>query len=317
MLNLESLSYGYGRSLLYQGFAAQVREPGVYGLFGRNGSGKSTLLKLMSGLLTPWGGRCQVLGHVPRAREAEFLAQVYLVPEEFHLPDLTPLRLMDHHAGFYPRFSAAHYTDYLAELEVPTDVRFGAMSLGQKKKAAMAFALATLTPVLLMDEPTNGLDIVSRSQFKRLLKRPEQAERLVLISTHQAHDLESVLTHIWFIDQGRLALDAPMQRLGQSLVMGVEDAATLQARAAQGQTPIYQEPLGQQVAYVADRKLWSSSEPDVGADHPIQLELLYKALSFNREGVLKAVNAMGAVNAADAVNTAVFSNPSTVSGAMA
>ena len=294
MFNIESLSYGHGHSLLFDRFSARAQEPGVYGLFGPNGSGKSTLLKLMSGLLTPWSGRCEVLGYVPRDRDPVFLAQVYLVPEEFHLPDLTPLRLMNDHAGLYPRFSARHYSDYLSALDVPTKIRFSAMSLGQKKKAVMAFALATQTPILLMDEPTNGLDIVSRSAFKRLLRQPEQQERLIIISTHQAHDLESVLTHLWFIGQGRLILNVAMENLAQCLLMGAANAEELIARHAQGQATIYQEPLGQQVAYVAARSVWQPDHLFQGSEHnaahSIQMELLYKAMSFNPEGILRALS---------------------------
>ncbi len=279
MIQIEGLHYGYGRAVLYADFSAQIGQPGIYGVFGRNGSGKSTLLRLLCGLLTPWQGRLRVLGFQPRQRAAEFLASVYIVPEEFHLPNLTAAQLARTHGSFYPRFSHVLFSDYLQVLEVPVDSRFEAMSLGQKKKAAIAFALATQTPLLLMDEPTNGLDIVGRGQFRELMRRPEQAQRAVMISTHQAHDLESILSHIWFIDQGRLALAARMDELAGRLTMGV--AATAQALPADGL--LYQEALGAQVAYVARRV---ASVPEEGA---LQLELLYKALSLNRDAMLQAL----------------------------
>lgn len=279
MIQIEGLHYGYGRAALYADFSAQIGQPGIYGVFGRNGSGKSTLLRLLCGLLTPWQGRVRVLGFQPRQRAAEFLASVYIVPEEFHLPNLTAAQLARTHGSFYPRFSHALFSDYLQVLEVPVDSRFEAMSLGQKKKAAIAFALATQTPLLLMDEPTNGLDIVGRGQFRELMRRPEQAQRVVMISTHQAHDLESILSHIWFIDQGRLALAARMDELAERLTMGV--AATAQALPTDGL--LYQEALGAQVAYVARRV---AGVPEEGA---LQLELLYKALSLNRDAMLQAL----------------------------
>lgn len=279
MIQIEGLHYGYGRAALYADFSAQIGQPGIYGVFGRNGSGKSTLLRLLCGLLTPWQGRVRVLGFQPRQRAAEFLASVYIVPEEFHLPNLTAAQLARTHGSFYPQFSHALFSDYLQVLEVPVDSRFEAMSLGQKKKAAIAFALATQTPLLLMDEPTNGLDIVGRGQFRELMRRPEQAQRVVMISTHQAHDLESILSHIWFIDQGRLALAARMDELAERLTMGV--AATAQALPTDGL--LYQEALGAQVAYVARRV---AGGPEGGA---LQLELLYKALSLNRDAMLQAL----------------------------
>jgi ABC-2 type transport system ATP-binding protein len=284
MIAIDALHFGYGRNALFQGFSAQVCQPGIYGLFGRNGSGKSTLLKILCGLLTPWGGQVQVMGQVPRQRAADFLANVCIVPEEFHLPNLTTGQLADTQGVFYPRFSKALFADYLTELEVPTASRFEAMSLGQKKKAAIAFALATGTPLLLMDEPTNGLDIVGRSQFRRLMQRPEHAERAVLISTHQAHDLESILSHIWFIDQGQLALSARMADLAEVLRTGV---ASSDQDLPAAQDVLYQERIGQQIAYVARHSRSDAQAPL--ADGAVQLELLYKALSLNRDGMLAAL----------------------------
>ena len=284
MIAIDDLHFGYGRNALYQGFSAQVRQPGIYGLFGRNGSGKSTLLKLICGLLTPWSGQILAMGQVPRQRAPDLLASIYIVPEEFHLPNLTTGQLADTQGVFYPRFSKALFGEYLDELEVPTASRFESMSLGQKKKAAIAFALATGTPLLLMDEPTNGLDIVGRGQFRRLVQRPEHADRAVLISTHQAHDLESILSHIWFIDEGRLALSARMADLARVLHTGV--AAQAQDLPAASDL-LYQERIGHHTAYVAQRPAADGAQDVDGS--PVQLELLYKALSLHRDAMLAAL----------------------------
>jgi ABC-2 type transport system ATP-binding protein len=280
VIQIDDLNFGYRKVRLYEHFQLQIDRPGVYGLFGRNGSGKSTLLKLLAGLLFPQRGTIRVGGREPRRRHPDFLAGIHLVPEEFHLPDLTPAQLVRAHAAFYPRFSADAFATYLREFELADDHRFGEMSLGQKKKATMAFALATLTPVLLLDEPTNGLDIIGRDQFRAIVARPEQRERIILISTHQAHDLERIMSHILFVDSARLALSAPLAQLASALTMGVvADAATLAA------TPdvIYSEAMGEQHAYVAANR----------GDTPgsVHLELLYKALSRNKDGVLAAMQA--------------------------
>lgn len=278
MIQIEGLSFGYRKGRLYDGFDLQLDQPGVYGLFGRNGSGKSTLLKLLSGLLFPGRGRVRVLGHEARHRHPDFLSQVTLVPEEFHLPDLSPATLVRTHGVFYPKFSAAAFREYLDVFELDADRRFNEMSLGQKKKAVMAFALASFTPVLLLDEPTNGLDIVGRDQFKDIMARPEQSERLVLISTHQAHDLERILAHILFIDDAALALSASMTQLASALTMGVATDADALARVP---GVIYHEALGDQRPYVA-----KNSGSGAGTVH---LELLYKALSLNKQAVLDAM----------------------------
>ena len=282
MIHIEGLSFGYRKTRLYDGFDLHLDQPGVYGLFGRNGSGKSTLLKLLSGLLFPRAGRITVLGHEPRRRHPALLGQVMLVPEEFHLPDLSPATLQRTHGVFYPRFSAEAFGDYLDVFELERDRRFGEMSLGQKKKAVMAYALAAFTPVLLLDEPTNGLDIVGRDQFRAIIARPEHRERLVIISTHQAHDLERILGHMLFVDAAALALSAAMPALARALTMGVaEDDAAL-ARIG---GLVYHEQLGTQRPYVARNP---GDEP--GSVH---LELLYKALSLNKQGVLDAVRSAG------------------------
>jgi ABC-2 type transport system ATP-binding protein len=251
-------------------------KPGIYGLFGPNGSGKSTLLKMMSGLLFADKGSIEVLGCKPAKRQPRFLEQVYFVPEEFHLPHIGMAALLKTHAPFYPAFSRDAFQSYAGMFEIPMDLGFASMSLGQKKKAVIAFALATNTPLLMLDEPTNGLDILGRSQFKEIMSRPEHRQRTVIISTHQAHDLQSLIDHVLFVNQGKLDLSIGIQSLRARLDMGVVDD---QAAVAD---PLYMEALGQQWAYIQANR---SGEPG-----SIQLELLYKALSVKREPVLAAIH---------------------------
>lgn len=282
MIRIQDVSFAYRKNALYQDFSLQLAEPGVYGVFGRNGSGKSTLLKLLAGLLFPDRGRIEVLGFEPRQRHPDLLGQVYIVPEEFHLPDLSPRQLAQTQGVFYPRFSTAAFADYLSVFEVPDGQRFGRMSLGQKKKSAIAFALATFTPLLLLDEPTNGLDILGRDQFKDIVARPEHQSRQILISTHQAHDLERIMGHILFLDSARLALSATMAQLRGALAMGVAHDA--QALAGLDGV-IYHEAIGEQIAWVASRR--------GNAGGKVQLELLYKALSRDKPAVLAALAEAG------------------------
>lgn len=279
MIEIDQLGFGYHRSRLFDGLDARMDKPGIHGLFGRNGTGKSTLLKLLSGLLAPNQGRLRVLGCDPRKRQPGFLERLYFLPEEFHLPNLRPDQLGRRLGRFYPRFDALHFSRYLDAFKVPTRQRFETMSLGQKKKATVAFALATMTPLLLLDEPTNGMDIESRMRFRELLAGPEQDGRLMLISTHQAHDLEALLEHIWFIDEGRLLLSADMSLLGQALRVGV---AAGEEHLPPEEDLLYKESVGLQWAWVARQQ---SDAPAA----EVQLELLYKALSMNQDAVIEAV----------------------------
>lgn len=278
VIHIEGLKFGYRRQMLYEQFDLHLSEPGLYGVFGRNGSGKSTLLKLIAGLLFRQGGSIRIGNHDPQRRQPDFLGDIYLVPEEFHLPNLSCRRLAALQAGFYPQFSRALFDEALVTFQLDPDAPFEQMSLGGKKKAVIAFALATLTPVLLLDEPTNGLDIVARDQFRQLLCRPEQAGRIVLISTHQAHDLEQVIARVLFIENGRLALSVRMDELARRLRMGVAEAVDV------SDIPdlVYREAIGAQVAYIARRGADDAGEP-------VQLELLYRALCRVPEQVLPAL----------------------------
>lgn len=278
MIGIQGLRFGYGGNLLYDGFDLDITAAGLYGLFGRNGSGKSTLLKLIAGLLFRKGGTIRVGKHDPERRHPDFLADIYLVPEEFHLPNLSGQQLARRQAGFYPRFSQAVFDEALTTFELDPQARFESMSLGGRKKAVIAFALATRTPVLLLDEPTNGMDIVARDQFRKLLRSPQQAERIVIISTHQAHDLEQVIAKILFVDGGRLALSASMDALAATLRMGVIDSQQLGSI----QRLIYDEAIGGQTAFMAARAQGEAAEP-------VHLELLYRALCRSPERVLAAV----------------------------
>lgn len=283
MIEIEGLGFGYGRDALYRDFALNLSEPGLYGLFGRNGSGKSTLLMLIAGMRFRKSGEIRVIGRDPQRRSPAFLADTYLVPEEFHLPNLSCERLAHLQARFYPRFSQAVFEEAMTTFEIERRTTFDRMSLGGRKKAVIAFALATLTPVLLLDEPTNGMDIVGRDQFRHLLRRPEHAERLVLISTHQAHDLEQLISRVLFIDRGQLALGASMEALARALRMGIVDGDGV--GTVEG--VVYQERLGAQTAYIA-------TGGEGAAPAPVQLELLYRALCRAPEPLLRAIGSEGA-----------------------
>lgn len=278
LIILKHVSFNYKKHPLYQDFNVQIDQPGLYGLFGRNGSGKSTLFKLIAGLLFRKTGNIKVVGFDPQQRNPDFLSSIYFVPEEFHLPNLSCDQLATLQAAFYPRFSHDILSTALSVFQIGRDTAFEEMSLGEKKKAVMAFALATRTPVLLLDEPTNGLDIVGRDQFRQLIQQPEQTDRLVLISTHQAHDLEKIISRVLFIDQGRLALSESMDALADKLHMGVTSAEQLSRIA----DVVYQQEMGGQIAYIAKRLPGQ-------AQQPVQLELLYRALSHQRDAILEAI----------------------------
>ena len=170
MIKIEGLTFKYGkRASVFQDFSLEMEAGKVIGLLGKNGTGKSTLLYLLSGLLRTQAGHLYFRGVDVQKRLPQSLADMYLVPEEFTLPNLSLNQFVRLNASFYPRFSREILRNCLEDFGLNEDIHLGELSMGQKKKAYMCFALAANTSLLLMDEPTNGLDIPSKSQFRKVL----------------------------------------------------------------------------------------------------------------------------------------------------
>ena len=212
MINIKNLSFNYRKSgpELFSDFSLELSQGNVYGLLGKNGAGKSTLICLMTGLLTPHSGQVLFKGNDVRRRLPDSLNDIYLVPEEFELPQLTLAQYVKLNAPFYPRFSAEDMERYLDLFEMERDVKLRSLSMGQKKKVFMSFALATNTSLLLMDEPTNGLDIPGKSQFRKLIAQGMTDEKTIVISTHQVRDVESILDHVVIIEGSHVLLNASL-----------------------------------------------------------------------------------------------------------
>ena len=211
MLSINNISFSYNKRSgdLFHDFSLELNAGNVYGLLGKNGAGKSTLIYLMTGLLTPKSGEALLDGVNVRKRLPKTMSDIFLVPEEFELPRLSLKQYVDINAPFYPNFSKEDMQRYLDIFEMGGDmnVKLQALSMGQKKKVFMAFAFAANTRVLIMDEPTNGLDIPSKSQFRKLVTTGMTDDKLMLISTHQVRDISDILDHVTIIDQSRVLLN--------------------------------------------------------------------------------------------------------------
>jgi len=210
MMTIEHLSFGYSKrkNRVLNDCSLRLDEGKIYGLLGKNGVGKSTLLYLMTGLLTPTEGHACLNGTDVRLRRPDTLSDFFLIPEEFDLPDYNLKKYVRLNAPFYPHFDHENLLRNLEMFELPEDIKLGELSMGQKKKALICFALATRTSWLIMDEPTNGLDIPGKSQFRKLLIREMNESRGIVISTHQVQDVEQLLDHVVILDNARALLDA-------------------------------------------------------------------------------------------------------------
>ena len=210
MLKINDLAFSYSGNgcKVFSDFSLEFEKGAVYGLLGKNGTGKSTLLYLITGLLHPQQGTVLFKGEEVRRRLPSTLSDMYIVPEEFELPSMTMKQYVKLNAPFYPNFSEEQLKKNLALFDFDENIHLGNLSMGQKKKAYMCFALAANTSLLVMDEPTNGLDIPSKSEFRRLIASNMTDEKTIIISTHQVRDIDSLLDHIVIIDQSSVLLNA-------------------------------------------------------------------------------------------------------------
>ena len=268
MLQINQISFSYNKKAgdLFSDFSLNLEAGNVYGLLGKNGAGKSTLIYLMTGLLTPKSGEVLFDGENVRRRLPKTMSDIYLVPEEFDLPRLTIKEYVSLNSPFYPRFSMEDMQRYLDIFEMggDMDLKLHALSMGQKKKVFMSFAFATNTRVLIMDEPTNGLDIPSKSQFRKLVTTGMTDDKLMLISTHQVRDISDILDHVTIIDQSRVLLNA-----GFADIMSKVAFRPLQ----EGDQPLFvlQSPFGPLGAIRAQE----------GEETKVDLEMLFNAALQN------------------------------------
>lgn len=225
MLQVENISFSYrrGKKEILHDFSLSLEKGRVYGLLGKNGAGKSTLLYLMSGLLTPKKGKVMYHNTDVRRRLPITLQDMFLVPEEFELPNVSLISYVELNSKFYPNFSKEDMVRYLHFFEMDLDADLGALSMGQKKKVFMSFALATNTSLLLMDEPTNGLDIPGKSQFRKFIASGMSDDKTIIISTHQVRDIDKVLDHVLIMDNSRVLLDESTANICDKLLFVESD----------------------------------------------------------------------------------------------
>lgn len=211
MIDISNVTFEYrkGKPVL-KDFSLSFPQGGVYGLLGKNGTGKSTLLYLISGLLRPRHGEVRVDGMLSANRQPEMLREIFLVPEEYDLPSVSLKSYTRALKSFYPRFSDELLRKCIEVFDLEMDMQLGTLSMGQKKKVYMCVALATGTRVLLMDEPTNGLDILSKSQFRKAVVQGMDEDKTVLVSTHQVHDVERLLDHVTIINGNQVLMHGPL-----------------------------------------------------------------------------------------------------------
>ena len=209
MTEIKDLCFAYRRDQsLFSSLSLDLADGSIYGLLGKNGVGKTTLLRIVGGLLFPQSGTCEVNGSASRRRLSTMLQELYMLPEEFAVPPISPRTYRKLYGPLYPRFNEPLFEQSMREFAIEADRPLTRMSYGQKKKFLVAFGLASNCRLLLLDEPTNGLDIPGKSQFRKLVAAAATEERTFLISTHQVRDMQNLIDPIIILEDGRIIFQA-------------------------------------------------------------------------------------------------------------
>ena len=217
MIEINNLAFSYGPKNVLNNITMKLEEGKIYGLLGENGVGKTTLLTLLCGLKKPQEGTIVADGADPYKRQPSFLENIYYLPDEVAPLNTTADRWAKSTGKFWPNFNFDTYINIMKEFETDGSQKMNAMSAGQLKKAYIAFALAAGTRYLLMDEPTNGLDIPSKSQFRAAIMKYTREDSTIVISTHQVRDLENVIDPIVILDRCDVLLNASIEEISSKL----------------------------------------------------------------------------------------------------
>lgn len=272
MIKINNLNFAYkNKPPLFEQLNLTMSDGNIYGLLGKNGAGKTTLLKILCGLLFPQTGDCTVLGCKPEQRNVAMLREIYFIPEEFYTPPLKISEYIFLYAPFYPNFDRRAFERYIETFELPLNDRLTSLSYGQKKKLLIAFGLAANTHILILDEPTNGLDIPSKSQFRKLLTGVVDENRIIIISTHQVRDIGNLIDPIIILDEGDIIFHYTIEAISQKLSVRLE-----KSEPGENGALYWEKTLGGYVLI---------NENNGAEDSNLDIELLFNAVISNRQRI--------------------------------
>jgi ABC-2 type transport system ATP-binding protein len=202
-------------------------------------------------------------------RLPEVLNEMYFILEEFELPAISMNAFAKLHLPFFPKFDLILFNKYLTEFEITDNAKLTSLSYGQKKKFLIAFGLATRTRILILDEPANGLDIPSKSQFRRIIASSMEDDRSIIISTHQVRDLASLIDHIVILEGGNIVFHQSTLDISSRL-------SFVQTKELDNLEVLYKEDVLGGHAVMCRKN---------GEETEIDLELLFNGVVSNAENV--------------------------------
>jgi len=219
VISARNLSKRYGKRTAVDGIDFQIPAGRIVGLIGPNGSGKTTTLKAALGLI-PFDGELSVLGLDPRTQRDQLMQDVCFIADVAILPRWLKVKdAIDFVAGVHPRFSRDKAERYLAATKLRPDMKVKEMSKGMIVQLHLALVMAIDAKLLVLDEPTLGLDIIYRKQFyQNLLEDYFDEHKTIVITTHQVEEVEHILTDLMFIRDGKIVLAASMEEIGERYI---------------------------------------------------------------------------------------------------
>lgn len=270
MIEIKNLDFGYKKTPVFHNISLNLESGSIYGLLGENGVGKTTLLKLICGLQAPQKGICKVDGVNCFERRPSILQNIVFLPDEVSIPEnSTPSKYVAELAPFYPNYSESVFRELMQSMDVDPERKFSEMSFGQQKKSMIACALSLGTDYVLLDEPTNGLDIPSKSDFRKLLTKRANEDSTIIISTHQVKDVENLIDPIIILTHDDVLLNASIQTITNKLCFSYDTMAAPQA--------LYSEQMpGGYMNVIVNRN---------GEESQVNIEALFNAVLKNRETI--------------------------------
>jgi ABC-2 type transport system ATP-binding protein len=277
MIEISQLTFGYGKQKLFDNLTLSLKPGHIYGLLGMNGAGKSTLLKNIAGLVFPWSGTCIVNGVNADKRLPSFLQELFFVPEEVYLPSVNAKQFAESTGHFYPNFDFGQFINILTEFDVPIDKLLTKLSFGQQKKVIIAFGLSTNSSLLIMDEPTNGLDIPSKTQFRKIIASALTEDRCIVISTHQVRDLDNLIDTVLVLHNRQIVLASSLDEIAEKVNFG--------STSIDSTDHIYAEENMS--------GLHAITENTNGSYTKVDMELLFNAIISNNTQLIEILNKSG------------------------
>lgn len=267
MIEIKDLAFSYGKTPILKSITTTLEEGRIYGLLGENGVGKTTLLTLLCGLKKVCSGSITTDGENPFDRTPTLLQNQFCLPDEALPVAMKAECFAKERGAFWPDYDHSKFLEIMKEFENDPAKKMNQMSAGQLKKTYISLALACGCKYIFMDEPTNGLDIPSKTQFRSAIMKYTSDDSTIVISTHQVRDLENIIDPIIILDRQDVLLNASVEEITSKLYFDYG-------------TQLHPESLYSEQLPGGFIQVYPNS---TGEDSKINVEALFNAVHKNKE----------------------------------